>query len=259
MIRCRGMGKHERKEEILEHISHKRVCSVDELQDRFSVSLSTIHRDLNLLEREGRINKFYGKVTIKEESELFRSRIRVNVDLKRRIARKALSFIENGDCVFLDNSTTTYYLAEALCQSSYRNVMVVSNSALVIDLFLKDEHIGFVSTGGKLNKDFDSFVGPQALKTVDDFNGNKYFFSTLSVSKYGGISDVYSPDEIAVKTKMYRNAREAILLVDSTKFGRTSTVKWFELRDVKNIITDSKIEEQTLNEFRKMGINIVVA
>jgi DeoR/GlpR family transcriptional regulator of sugar metabolism len=253
------MKKYLRKEEVLDYVKDRGVCSVDELQNRFSVSISTIHRDLNVLEREGRVNKFYGKVTIKDESELYRSRINVNVELKRRIAQTALDFINNGDCVFIDNSTTTYYLAEALCESSYQNILVVSNSALVVDLFLKNKNIGFISTGGKLNKDFDSFVGPQAIRTIDDFNGNQYFFSTRSISIDGGVSDVYSPDELAVKNRMFGNAREPYLLVDSTKFGMVSTVKCFELKDVRNIITDSNIPNDVLQEYRDFGLNVIVA
>lgn len=253
------MKKHFRKEEVLDYIKDRGVCSVEELQTSFAVSISTIHRDLNILEREGRINKFYGKVTIKDESVLYRSRIRVNVELKRRVAQKALDYIENGDCLFIDNSTTTYYLAEVLCESSFQDILVVSNSALVIDLFLKNKSIGFVSTGGKLNKDFDSFVGPQALRTINDFNGNKYFFSTSSISIEGGVSDVYSPDEIAVKNRMYRNARESYLLIDSTKFGQVSTVKWFELKDVRNVVTDNKVPNDILQEFRDLGLNMIVA
>jgi DeoR/GlpR family transcriptional regulator of sugar metabolism len=251
------MRKHFRKEEVLDHIRDRGVCSVEELQSRFGVSISTIHRDLNILEREGRVNKFYGKVTIKDESELYRARIHINVDLKRKIARSALDFIENSDCVFIDNSTTTYYLAEALCESSFQDVLVVSNSALVVDLFLRNKNIGFVSTGGILNKDFDSFVGPQAIRTIDDFNGNKYFFSTRSISVEGGVSDVYSPDELAVKTRMYGNARESYLLVDSTKFGNASTVKCFELRDMSTIVTDSGIGDEVLQQYRDMGLNVV--
>jgi DeoR/GlpR family transcriptional regulator of sugar metabolism len=252
------MKKHFRKEEVLDYIKEKAVCSVDELQNRFAVSISTIHRDLNLLEQEGRINKFYGKVTIKDESELYRSRINVNVQLKRRIAQSALELIDNGDCVFIDNSTTTYYLAEALCESSYQDILVLSNSALVVDLFLNNKNIGFISTGGKLNKDFDSFVGPQAIRTIDDFNGSKYFFSARSISIDGGVSDVFSPDELAVKNKMYSNAREAYLLVDSTKFNQVSTVKCFDVKELRNIITDSGIPGEVLQEYRDTGLNVIV-
>lgn len=254
-----AMGKYLRKEEVLDYIKEKRVCLIDELQEKFVVSLSTIHRDLNILEREGRINKFYGQVTIKEEKDLFRSRINVNVDLKRRIAKKAIEFVENGDCLFLDNSTTIYYFAEALCESSFQNIIVVSNSALILDLFLKNKNIDFVSTGGKLNKDFDSFVGPQALRAIEDFNGNKCFFSTLSISIEGGVSDVFSPDEISIKTKMFKRANRSFLLVDSTKVGKVSTIKWFDLKDIEYIITDIKIPDDQLRSFREAGINFILA
>jgi len=253
------MSKYARKEQVLEYIKGKKVCSIDELLDKFSVSVSTIHRDLNTLEREGRINKFYGKVTIKEESELYNSRIKLNVELKQRIAGKALQFVRNGDCIFLDNSTTAYYLADALCQSSIRNLLVVSNSALMIELFLNNNNIDFVSTGGKLHKDFNSFVGPQALKSIDDFNGTFFFFSTLSISLDGGISDVFSPDEIGVKKRMFENAKRSILLVDSTKFGKSSTVKCFDLQDVELIITDSSMNLPIIEEFQKIGVKLITA
>jgi DeoR/GlpR family transcriptional regulator of sugar metabolism len=253
------MTRYTRKEEIITHIKEKRVCAVEELQEKFAVSLSTIHRDLNLLEREGRINKYYGKVTLKEEKDFFHSRIKVNVELKRKMAKKALEFVENSDCIFLDNSTTVYYLAESLCTSFFKDVLVVSNSALTMELFLKNKYIDFVSTGGKLDKDFYCFVGPQALKALDDFNGNKFFFSTLSISPEGGISDIYFPDEISIKNKMHEKAQKSFLLVDSTKFGKVSTIKWFELRDVGHIITDSGISEEHLQRFRDMEIDIIVA
>jgi len=72
------MKKHFRKEEVLDYIKDRGVCSVEELQTSFAVSISTIHRDLNILEREGRINKFYGKVTIKDESVLYLSLIHIS-------------------------------------------------------------------------------------------------------------------------------------------------------------------------------------
>jgi len=62
-----------------------------------------------------------------------------------------------------------------------------------------------------------------------------------------------------MKNRMYRKARESYLLVNSTKFGQVSTVKWFELKDVRNIVTDKKIPDDTLQEFRDMGLNMIVA
>lgn len=252
------MNMYFRKEEILNYIRDKKVCGIDELLEKFNVSVSTLHRDLNLLKREGRINKYYGKVTLKEEKDFYQSRMAVNVELKKRIARKALEFVKNGDCLFFDNSTTVFYLAEVLCESSFKNITVVSNSALLLSLFLKNRDIEFIATGGKLDKDFNCFVGPQALRTIYDFNGSKFFFSTSSISLEGGISDLYFPDEMNIKESMYKRSQQSFLLVDSTKFGKISTIKWFELNDITNIITDSGISRERLKQLESAGITLVV-
>ena len=252
------MSKFLRKEKILEYINEKKSCQVEELLNKFNISVSTIHRDLNTLEREGRIIKVYGRVSIKEEKVLYKSRINVNVDLKKRIAKKALNFIKNGDCIFLDNSTTAYYLAEALCQSSFKNILVISNSAFMTDLFLTNKDIDFVLTGGMLNKEFNCFIGPQTIRTLESFNGNKFFLSTAYISVEGGISDIYHIDLIDVKIKMFQKSREAFLLADSTKFGKTGLSKWFELKDLDYIITDSKILESEVKAFKKNDVDITI-
>ena len=253
-----AMGKVRRKEDIYAFIERDKVCSIESLLNEFEVSVSTIHRDLNVLEREGRINKFHGKVTIREDDYSVESRKAVNVELKQRIARKAFSSIGSGDCLFFDDSTTVYYLAQALCASNIRDVTVVSNGTLLLDLFLRTRNIDFFSTGGKLNDNFDNFIGPQALRTIEDFNGSKYFFSTSYLSVEGGVSDLFSPDEMAIKTKMFEKSRETFLLADSTKFGKTSVVKWFDVNDIDHIITDSALHPDQLRRFEDAGVNLVV-
>ena len=253
------MSKYHRKEQILDYITRNNSSSIEELMKHFSVSVSTIHRDLNMLEREGRIEKEYGRAMLKEEKVLYRSRIDVNVELKKRIARKALQFIDNGDCIFLDNSTTCYYLAEALCRSSFSNILVISNSAFLSDLFLKNQNIELVITGGMLNKELNCFIGPQTIKTIDAFNGNKYFLSSSYISIRGGVSDIYHIDVIEVKLKMLQKSKESFLMIDSTKFGKIGASKYFELGDMDHIITDSKILESEVQAFKKTGIELIIA
>lgn len=253
------MNMYLRKEEILNYIRERKICGMEELLKTFKVSVSTLHRDLNILKQEGRINKYYGKVTLKEEKDFYQSRMQVNVALKRRIAKKALEFIENGDCLFFDNSTTVFYLGEALCESYFKNITVVSNSALLLNLFLKNRDIEFIATGGKLDKDFNCFIGPQALRAIHDFNGSKFFFSTSSISLDGGISDIYFPDEMSIKESMFRRSQKSFLLVDSTKFGKISTTKWFDPYEITCIITDRSISQERLREFKDTGIELVIA
>jgi DeoR family myo-inositol catabolism operon transcriptional repressor len=253
------MDKFIRKEEIFGFIKENRICAVDELQRKYAISLSTLHRDLNELLREGRITKYYGKVAVTEEQNFFNARRTVNVELKKRIAQKALEFVTEGDCLFLDNSTTVYYLAELLCLSPLRNVVVISNSAFISDLFLANKNVDFVSTGGKLNKELNCYVGTHALHVIDDFNASKYFFSCSGLSVEGGISDIYIPDEQAIKDRMREKSRETFLLVDSSKIGRTSVIKWFEPNEVDHIITDNSIDGEILALIARSNPSLIVA
>ncbi|MGZ5548546.1 MAG: hypothetical protein ACXWFZ_11410 [Nitrososphaeraceae archaeon] len=74
------------------------------------------------------------------------------------------------------------------------------------------------------------------------FNGNKFFLSASCISIKGGISDIYHIDVIDVKNKMLQKSETTYLLVDSTKFIKISTIKWYELKDMDYIITDNNIQ-----------------
>jgi DeoR/GlpR family transcriptional regulator of sugar metabolism len=234
-----SMNTQLRKDEIFEYVKEKRVSSIEELQEKFSLSLSTLHRDLNILQKEGRINKFYGKVAITVEQNFFNARKNINVELKKRIAKKALEFVNEGDCIFFDNSTTVYYLADVLCNCSKKNIVVVSNSAFISELFLSNKNINYVSTGGILNKELNCYVGPHAVSVINDFNANKFFLSCSGISVEASVSDIYIPDEQVLKLKMHEKSKESYLLADSSKIGKTSVIKWFELCDMDCIVTDA--------------------
>ena len=253
------MSKYHRKEKVFEYITDKSSCSIDELLKHFDVSLSTIHRDLDTLEREGRIDKTYGRASLNDEKILYQSRININVELKKKLAEKALEFIENGDTIFLDNSTTCYYLAEALCKSSFRDMLVISNSAFISDLFLKNENINLIIAGGMFNKKLNCFIGHHTINTIDAFNGIKFFLSSSYISVNGGISDIYHIALLDVKIQMFHKSKKSFLLIDSTKFEKIGPSKSFELDEIDCIITDRKIPENIFQEFKRHGIELIIA
>lgn len=163
------MFQETRKEEIISLLTKKKEYKVDDLCKYFDVSLATIHRDLNDLEREGRVKKVHGGVllNIVEDIETRNIiRMRTNINLKKKIAKKALEFVKNEDCLFLDNSTTCYYFAKELSESKFKNIVIVTNSNLIPSLFIRNENIEVVSTGGILLKDLNCFVGHSAINPI---------------------------------------------------------------------------------------------
>jgi DeoR family myo-inositol catabolism operon transcriptional repressor len=253
------MLKHRRKAEIIEYIKNSKVCSIDELKDTYNISISTLHRDLNELLQEGKINKSYGKVAVKVDQDFFNARKNVNVDLKKSIAKKALEYVKDNDCLFLDNSTTVYYFAELLVRSLKKQILVVSNSAFLSDLFLNTKNISYVSTGGMLNTDLNCYVGKHALEVINDFNADRLFMSCSGLSVANGISDIYIPDEQVIKSKMREKSKETFLLVDSSKVGNDSVAKWFNLTDVNHIVTDDKVNQGVAADLASMNCDVIVA
>lgn len=88
-----------------------------ELAERFGVSLMTIHRDLDELERQGIVRKYRGGVTA-QPSGVFESNVAYRMKsmqaAKDAIAAKAAALVEPGMAVMLDDSTTTLALARRL-------------------------------------------------------------------------------------------------------------------------------------------------
>lgn len=251
-----------RKEKIMNLLQENKEYEIDKLCKYFNVSLATIHRDLNELEREGRVKKVHGGVLLnvaeKVESRNI-IRLRTNVKLKKKIAVKALEFVESKDCLFLDNSTTCYYFAEVLSNSKFQDIVIVTNSFLIPGLFIENKSIEVVSTGGLLEKEYNCFVGQCAIAAINEFNGNKFFLSSGVISLKGELSDDYCPNLNEVKREMFKRSKEHICLIDSTKFNRIGQSKVFSLSEMDKIITDSNCSRETREEFSKFGKELVIA
>ncbi len=256
------MLQQTRKEEIIKMLQDKKECLVDDLCKKFDVSLSTIHRDLNQLEREGRIKKIHGGVLLNvvEDIETRNAiRLKTNIELKRKKGLKALELVENGDCIFIDNSTTCYYFAKAISESKIQNLLIITNSYLIPALFTNNKNIQVVSTGGYLLKEYNCFVGPTAISTIDKFNGDKFFLSTAAISIEGQLSDTFRPESDEVKRAMFKMSRMHICLVDSTKFGKNGQNRVFSISEIDLIITDNYCQQGFREEFNKIGAKLIVA
>ena len=251
-----------RKEKIISLLGKKKEYEIDQLCKYFEVSLATIHRDLNELEREGRVKKVHGGVLLNVVEDIETRniiRLRTNVKLKKKIAVKALEFVENKDCLFLDNSTTCYYFAKELSESKFKNLVIVTNSYLIPGLFIKNENIQVVSTGGMLLKELNCFAGPCAIAAINEFNGSKFFFSTAAISIKGELSDIHQPISDEIKREMFKRSKDHICLVDSSKFNHIGQSKVFSISEIDKIITDGSCSKEIREEFSKVGKELIIA
>lgn len=231
------MNEKESKQ-ILDYISEKKECTIEELSAFFNVSQSTMRRELNKLQEKNLVSRTHGGVILNDEnlkSPNFHFRSHQNSFEKKKIALKALSLIHNGDLIFLDSSSSAFYVGEYL--SNFSNISVITNGIDTLNILSK-MNITSYSTGGKVsiyNK--SSLVGRYAEKFIDGFHADICFFSVQSLDENGIMYDCYE-EENYLRKKMMENAKIKVLLLDKTKINRTSQYKLESVENIDYIVSD---------------------
>lgn len=209
----------ERRRAIAEQLRTRGGSSVADLEQEFNVSSMTIRRDLQELDRQGLVKRTHGGAVaprLAAHEDSFEQRLRVGVEAKERLAAKAVSLIEPRETVFIDSSSSGYYVARRILADGI-HVSVVTNSVPILQLFATtDTPVEVTGVGGVLRRLTLSLVGPAAVRTVREHFADKLFLSVKGLARDGSLTDP-DPLECEVKRAMIEHAEESILLLESEK------------------------------------------
>lgn len=246
-------GPAKRQAAITEYVLQHGSVSAHELAEMFHVSLMTIHRDLDELQRQGVVRKFRGGVSA-QPSSVFESnvsyRLRAAREEKLAMARYARSLIEPGMAVMLDDSTTTLELARLLEDAV--PLTVVTNFLETIKLLSGVRGLRLIALGGEYYPTHDSFLGVPCIEAIEALRVDLLFASTSAVS--GGYAYHQEQEIVLVKRAMMRAARRSVLMVDHSKLGRVALHRLAPLSDIDLLITDRRAPEEALLEMRESGV-----
>lgn len=232
-----------RQQLIKDILLEKKSVSVSELSEMYGVSFETIRRDLKVLESEGFAEKTYGGAILRERVGLaadFKTLSHVMVDIKQKIAAIATHFIEPGDCIFIDFSTTCAQIV-SLLQDIPLNVL--TNSLEVINQLQEKQNISLISTGGNWDAENYSFMGRAAVHNLKRYHLDKAFVSCRALSMEHGLSD-RTESESELRKTIIENANKVYLLADASKFDKAAFVKTCDFQNITAIITDKTLDEE---------------
>ena len=233
------MLKSEREREIICFLKeHDGFATVKELCEKLYASESSVRRDLSALEGRRVIRRTHGGaelVTNVSGAIAFNQRAHHNVTAKKAIAKKAAALIKDGDIIFLDQSSSAFYLAAEILGNN--SLTVVTNNIEIISL-LSGSAIKTVSSGGMLSTDNRScLVGLDAHYIFENIHADLVFFSAKSLSPDGTVSDCVR-EEVLVRNAMLKNASKKVFLCDSEKFGTQSAYKQCTLSEIDYLISE---------------------
>lgn len=246
-----------RQAHMLEHVSENGSAQIKEFSAICGVSEATVRRDFDELTRLGLVERVHGGIVRTNGTSFERvhsEKMNLMLDEKLRIASYAASIVTNGDSIFLDSGTTTYFIARELAH--HRDLTVITNNLDIAQSVHFDPSVSLIVTGGLRRDKFGVLIGSITEQVISSFYVDKSFIGCDSIDPKAGIFNT-NFQEVSVKQCITRCGKKTILVTDSSKFATKALAKVCDLDAIDMIITDSGIEDTTLRAVKKKVPNTV--
>jgi DeoR/GlpR family transcriptional regulator of sugar metabolism len=215
-----GAIPEDRRRSIADLLLATGAVTVSQVETRFGVSAMTARRDLGELERRGLARRTHGGAVLPNAAgheDSFDRRMNIATAPKRLLARAALELLNPHETVFLDSSTSSYFVAREIVAAGIA-ATVLTNSLPIMALLASEAgpNLELIGVGGTLRALTRSFVGAVATRTVNEHYADRLFLSVKGVVDGDTLTDADSL-EADVKRTMIAHARESVLLIDGSK------------------------------------------
>ena len=240
------MFQKERQDAILEILKNKGYVNVKYLTQKLQYSTATVNRDLNELERQKKIKRSYGGAELTEQKAIpLPYRYDKMRNEKRMIGHVAAEFVESGDTVFIDGTTTTQSMARYLTEK--KDITVITNNMALVS-FLSEYNISAICLGGFVQEAPSMLNGEQTVINARMYHADKMFFSSGSILLDGRIG---ASGYALLLDTMVKNSDKVFFLVDHDKIDVPVKKYLFDLEFVDYVISDYDFPMQTKTKFPK--------
>ena len=218
---------------ILALVREQGGVSVADLASRLEVSESTIRRDLNELDRLGRLQRVRGGGAVEADDEPFARVATRHAEEKDRIGALAAGLVRDRDVVLLDIGTTCAAVARHL---RGRDVTVVTASLAVVDELRDDRRVELIVLGGLLRPSYLSMVGTLTQQALAQLSADIAFMGTSGVRPDGTVLDS-TGTEVPIKHAIRSASERTCLVATSDKFPGSGLLPVCTLADLDTVVT----------------------
>lgn len=255
------MHEKERHRLIVSAVQEKPVVTVQELVDLTESSEATIRRDIAALHVQKRLRRVRGGAEALSPPQFIGLAGRpfsVNETLhsaqKRAIARAAVALCGEGESIIINGGTTTFQMVHFLAS---RRMTVFTNSFPIAEHLLKHSKNTVMLSGGTIYREQNIILSPFENDVSRNFYARRMFMGAQGVSPIGVMEN--DPLVIQAEQKLIDQAEELVLLVDSSKFARRSSLILCPLERVSTVITDNQAPEEAIAMLQAAGVRVEIA
>lgn len=245
-----------RRKKILEQLRRDGQVRVSQLSEQLGATVVTIRSDLDALEQDGYLERTQGgaiQTTKNYYNMEFQRRKHEHMDLKKAIAAKASDMVRDGNTLFINSGTTTYFAAIEL--KKRKNLNIVTNSISVAIELGDVPTFRVILLGGEINAQYSYTCGEAAREQLSRFNADFAILSFDGVSAQSGLSTYHAEEGVIDRTMMER-ARRTLAVADSSKLGHESFAYVCDLNENVCWITDENADRKLAEKIRQKGVEI---
>ncbi len=231
--------KRDRRQKIIELTLQQKSVAVDDLAEALDVSAQTVRRDINHLCDINILRRTHGGAELFESQRNmpYDQRATTNPSAKRAIGMAVAAQIPEGATVAISAGTTPMMVAEEL--RGKKNLTIVTNNLNAAMLLAREGTNRIILPGGEMRLPDKDIMGEQVVDYFANYRTEFGIFGVGGVAEDGGLLDFHR-SEVRVRETICENSRQAILVMDRTKFGRPAPAVGGKISDVDLVVLDIK-------------------
>ncbi|TWH01871.1 DeoR family transcriptional regulator [Nocardioides sp. J9] len=255
------MYAEERQQAIARQVATHGRMSVAEIAALFDVTTETVRRDLTALEGLGALRRVHGGAVPTSALSTIEpgllERDAANTEAKTQIARAALDQLPPaGASVLIDAGSTTARFADAL--PGNHRLVVYTHSVSIAARLAGNAGIELHLLPGRVRTNTHAAVGATTVAAVGALRVDAAYLGANGLSAAHGLSTPDS-EEAATKRSFVTAAERVVALVDSSKVGVETAVRFASLEEVDALVTDDALTAADRASFEAAGVEVVTA
>jgi DeoR family ulaG and ulaABCDEF operon transcriptional repressor len=255
------MHESERHRIILSAVQEKPVVTVLELVEMTDSSEATIRRDIGTLHLQKKLRRVRGGAESINPPQFvglagrpFSVNEAMQIREKRAIAKAAVDLCADGEPIIINGGTTTFQMVHPL---ALRRLQVFTNSFPIAEHLLKHSKNTILLSGGTIYREQNIILSPFDNDVTGNFYARRMFMGAHAIGPLGIMEA--DPLLIQAEQKLIRQADELVVLVDSTKFRKRSSLILRPLEAISTLITDDHIDDRSAAMVEAAGVRLIIA
>lgn len=247
-----------RRNNILECLRKSRSMKVEELSRILRVSDITVRRDLQILEEQGQVERFFGGAQFAksmEQVQFYEKKQEMNRSEKEIIADCAVTLVRDGSSIFMNSGTT---VMEVMWRLQDRHMAIITNNAAACDI-LSHSNCELLCTGGLYNSVTKSYLGEFASGLIRETFAQVAIMGVNGISAKSGITTPVFQETSMFRLMLQRCREHRIVVADSSKIGKVQSYKSADITEIDILITTSAADPEEIANIRAKGVQVILA